>query len=183
MRTDILVVGDSWASAVVSGEGNPNDNGWPLLLDVPREMRQAVAGSTAVQWSCNFNDRLTAAINTPAETVIISLLGNDARAAMEDGNVTFREVGSSLNHMHRVITALKRKRTILLLYCDPYFGLDPRSRIVVPLINTAIRLSAYADAEYFDMNRYLDRRHFNGVDFHPNRAGHEIIAREFGSIL
>jgi len=170
----VLVIGDSWSSAVVAGEGD--SAGWPLMLGIPDEMRQAVSGSTAAQWAADFDGRLTKAAHTKADVVILSLLGNDAFAALADGTVTPQEVVSGLVNLRYVIGAVQKARTIVLLYADPFCGRDVRSAIACPLLNAAIRATLPICVEAFDTRTVLRPGHFDGVDIHPNRAGHEAIA-------
>ena len=73
----LLVIGDSWASAHEADTDNPNA-GWPEILGIPSERRQAVAGSTAAQWAADFDGRLSRAIQTPSQAVFVSIGGNDA---------------------------------------------------------------------------------------------------------
>jgi len=176
-----LVVGDSWSSAVVAGEGD--HAGWPLNLGIAGEMRQAVAGSTAAQWAADFDGRLTRAAQTQAETVILSLLGNDAFAALADGTVTPDEVIAGVTALRYVVETVRKGRTIVLLYADPFCGRDPRSAIACPLLNSAICGALPAGVETFDTRSVLRPEHFDGRDIHPNRAGHEAIAAGLRDML
>lgn len=169
-----LVVGDSWSSAVVAGEGDRV--GWPLMLGIPDEMRQAVAGSTAAQWAGDFGGRMTRAAQAQADVVILSLLGNDAFAALSDGTVTPEEVSAGVASLRRVVETVRKSRTIVLLYADPFCGRDLRSAVACPLLNAAICSALPAGVETFDARTVLRPEHFDGSDIHPNRAGHEAIA-------
>lgn len=176
-----LVVGDSWSSAVVAGEGDRM--GWPLLLGIPDEMRQAVAGSTAAQWAADVEGRLTRAAQTEAYVVILSLLGNDAFAALSDGTVTPEEVSAGVSALRRVIETVRKFHTIVLLYADPFGGRDLRSAIACPLLNAAICSALPAGVETFDTRTVLLPEHFDGRDIHPNHAGHEAIAAGLRELL
>lgn len=176
-----LVVGDSWSSAVVAGEGDRA--GWPLNLGIADEMRQAVAGSTAAQGAANFDGRLTRAAQTPANMVILSLLGNDAFAALSDGTVTPEEVSAGVAALRRVVETVRKARTIVLLYTDPFCGRDLRAAIACPLLNAAICGALPVGVETFATRRVLLPEHFDGHDIHPNRAGHEAIAAGLRDLL
>jgi lysophospholipase L1-like esterase len=170
----VLVVGDSWSSAVVAGEGDRA--GWPLILGIPDDMRQAVSGSTAAQWSADFDGRLTKATQTPADVVIISLLGNDAFAALADGVATPQEIIAGVKALQHVIETVRKPRTIVLLYADPFCGSDIRKAIACSLLNVAIGTAVPDGVEALDLRTVLGSQHFDGVDIHPTRAGHEAIA-------
>ena len=176
-----LVVGDSWSSAVVAGEGDRM--GWPLMLGIATDMRQAVAGSTAAQWAADFDGRLTRAAQTPADLVILSLLGNDAFAALADGTVTPDEICAGIAALRRVVETVRKAHTIVLLYADPFVGRDIRSAIACPLLNAAICGALPEGVKTFDTRRVLLPEHFDGRDIHPNRAGHEAIATGLRDML
>lgn len=176
-----LVVGDSWSSAVVAGEGDRM--GWPLMLGIADDMRQAVAGSTAAQWASDFDGRLTRAAQTQADVVILSLLGNDAFAALSDGTVTPEEVSVGVSALRRVVKTVRKARTIVLLYADPYSGRDLRSAIACPLLNAAICGALPDGVDTFDSRTVLRPAHFDGRDIHPNRAGHDAIAAGLREML
>jgi lysophospholipase L1-like esterase len=176
-----LVVGDSWSSAVVAGAGDRM--GWPLMLGIADDMRQAVAGSTAAQWAADFDGRLTRAAQTSADVVILSLLGNDAFAALADGTVTPDEVSAGVSALRRMVETVRKARTIVLLYADPFGGKDVRSAIACPLLNAAICGALPKGVETFDSRTVLRPEHFDGRDIHPNRAGHEAIAEGLRDML
>jgi lysophospholipase L1-like esterase len=176
-----LVVGDSWSSAVVAGEGDRM--GWPMMLGIADDLRQAIAGSTAAQWADNFDGRLTRAAQTSADVVIISLLGNDAFAAIADGTVTPDEVSAGVSALRRTVETVRKARTIVLLYADPFCGRDIRSAIACPLLNAAICGALPDGVETFDTRSVLLPHHFDGRDIHPNRAGHEAIAAGLADML
>ena len=171
---NVLVIGDSWSSAVVAGEGDRA--GWPLLLGIPDEMRQAVSGSTAAQWAANLDGRLTKAAQTPADVVIISLLGNDAFAALADGVATPQEIIAGIAALRHVIEAVRKPRTIVMLYADPFCGSDIRKAIACSLLNVAIVTAIPGGVEILDLRTVLGPQHFDGADIHPTRAGHEASA-------
>lgn len=186
----VLTVGDSWASAYVNGV---NDAGWPSILGIPNEMRQAVAGSTAAQWAADYNNWLTQAANTAADVVVISLLGNDVFAALSDGVVTPYEIGGGISNLSKVISIVSKPRTIVFLYTNPFKGRSAeesaRGDIICALLNGAIRVSCDRSSVYssqtslFDTGLVLQPQHFDGKDIHPNQEGQEMIATALKIIL
>lgn len=185
MSKKILVIGDSWSSAVVSGD--PASGGWPEMLGIPEAMRQAVAGSTAQQWADDFEGRLGIARRTPADVVILSLLGNDMRAALADGTITLQELRIGIASFRQVLARTNAGRTIVLLYADPSGGRDPRMGVAVELLNQMIRLAAFSarhHVETLDTRCVLCADNFLGGDgLHPNKAGHEAIAWRIKQLL
>lgn len=177
----ILVIGDSWSSAVVAGDST--HGGWPVLLGVPEEMRQAVAGSTARQWANDFDGRLTKAVNTEADVVILSLLGNDAFAAIQDGVITMEEINIALNSMRDVLHAVRKKRNFVLLYTDPFFGTNPTSGVGCALLNSLISWVVPSFVEVVVTSDFLIDANFDGFDIHPNLSGHEAVASFLRHVL
>lgn len=173
----ILVIGDSWSSAYVATPTGPIDrDGWPKLLGVPDAMRQGVAGSTAEQWAADFESRLTKAAQTEANVVILSLLGNDAFAALSDGKITGNEIASALLNFNRVVLLAKKARTIVLQYADPFNGANPQHAFICHLMNALIKGECPDGVEVFDTRTVLKPEHFDGKDIHPNIDGHKAIA-------
>lgn len=177
-----LVVGDSWSAAREADTGR--DAGWPDIMGIPAELRQAVAGSTAAQWAADFEGRLSRAVNTSADVLVMSLLGNDAFAAIADGTVTTDEVVTGLQHLRAVVSRLLRQRTIVLLYADPFCGANPQTAMAVPMLNGAIRTALWGLPVVFaDTGAWLKPEHFDARDIHPTRAGYAVIAAELGKML
>ena len=159
---EVLVVGDSWASAV---EGDTKkDAGWPDILGVDPEYQQGVGGTTAYQWSHDHNGMLTKARETECDTLIVSLMGNDARAALSDGKVTHDEVLTALGSMRNVLNWLCRKRTFVILYADPFSGKNTQSRAGIPILNAAIRFVVQGDAHFIDLGEILMRKGIGRVE-------------------
>ena len=180
MRT--LVIGDSWASAVEAD--TRRDAGWPEIIGIEMGLRQGIAGSTAAQWAADASGVLTRATNTVADAVIVSLLGNDARAAVSDGKVTAGEIAAGLRDMRAVVDAVQRPLTIVLLYADPFCGEQVQARVAVPLLNGAIRWACNGlPVVYADTGAWLTREHFDGRDIHPTRAGHVVIAQNMRELI
>lgn len=186
----VLTVGDSWASAYVNGV---NDAGWPSILGIPPAMRQAEAGSTASQWAANYNNWLTTAANTSADVVVISLLGNDVFAALSDGVVTPHEISEGVSNLAKVISIVRKPRTIVFLYTNPFKGRSAeesaRGDIICALLNGAIRMACGVGGgilntiSLFDTGLVLQPQHFDGKDIHPNQEGQEMIATALKIIL
>lgn len=153
-------------------------------MGVPMGLRQGIAGSTAAQWASNVSGVLARAKATVADTVIVSLLGNDARAAVSDGQVTADEVAAGLRDMRAVVEAVQRPLTIVLLYADPFCGAQEQARVAVPLLNGAIRWACNRLPVVFaDTGLWLTREHFDGRDIHPTRAGHAVIADRMRELI
>jgi len=180
MRT--LVIGDSWASAIEAD--TRRDAGWPEIMDIETGLRQGIAGSTAAQWAADASGVLVRATDTVADAVIVSLLGNDARAAVSDGNVTADEIAAGLRDMRAVVDAVLRPLTIVLLYADPFCGAQAQARVAVPLLNGAIRWACNGlSVVYADTGAWLTWEHFDGRDIHPTRAGHAVIAARMRELI
>lgn len=178
----VLVIGDSWASAREADTGR--DAGWPVIMGVEKELRQGVSGSTAAQWATNHEGWLERAMLTEAECVVVSLLGNDARAAAVDGHVTAEEIADGLRDMRTVVASMLRPLTIVLLYAPPFCGPKALARVGVPLLNGAIRVACHGLPVVFaDTGEWLTNLHFDGRDIHPTRAGHCVIAQRMELLL
>ena len=180
---DVLVIGDSWSSAVSADGGDRT--GWPQMLGIPEANVQAVAGSTAVQWEANVAGRLSTALATPAECLVFSLLGNDMRAALSDGLLTLDEAMRGIRALRRVAMAMRRRRTVALLYADPSGGADPRVAMAVRSLNAVIAetLELVGGIELLDCQSLLDKSHFLPPDIHPTVEGHGVVARKIKAML
>ena len=175
------MIGDSWASAVESDTGL--DRGWPEIMELPEQYRQGISGSRAEEWADDHGGRLMKAISTDSDAVIISLLGNDARHAISDGVITPEEIASGYSDLRKVVTAMIRPLTVVLLYADPFCGADPRSEKAVPLINGAIMAACGGlPVTFAKTYNWLSQEHFDGKDIHPNRAGHEVISKNLDEL-
>jgi lysophospholipase L1-like esterase len=184
----ILIIGDSWASAYVATEtGDIDRDGWPKLLGIPDEMRQGIAGSTAAQWAADFGGNLTRAIQTEADVVIISLLGNDAFAVINSGQTSlpavFGEIAAGVDNFRKVVESVRKPRTIVIQYTDPFSGNNPMSAVACPLLDAFIKGEVPDGVEVFDTRTVLKPEHFNGHDIHPNMAGHQAIADKLRQLL
>ena len=179
---DILVVGDSWAAAREEDTGL--DEGWPLMMGIPKSHRQGVSGTTAAQWANNEDGMLKRARRASADVVIVSLLGNDARHAMDDGKIMPNEIATGLRDLRTVVKTVMRKVTIVMLYADPYSGGNASSRIGVPLINGVIQFACGGLPVVFAVTgQWLGPGQFNGKGIHPVKAGHRIIAENMKDLV
>ena len=167
---DILVVGDSW-TCVVAGPGDP----WPVVLGIPEENRQGIAGSTASEWASDGDGRLTRAVNTPASVVIVSLIGNDMRHAMEDGVITPEEDRDALVDYSYVLGALRSKAIIALGYANP-FPDDITMSAHIEALNMRVAWALGGHGILADLREVLRADCFDGYDIHPNALGHQRIA-------
>ena len=102
-----LVVGDSWAAGHV-GE-TQSDDGWPVMMGVPSELRQGIDGSRACDWAADVGGCLTKALATPCEAVLVSLGGNDAFSAWNDKKITTAEYLSMQTSLSNVVAKLETK--------------------------------------------------------------------------
>ena len=179
----ILVIGDSWASAIAGDTGI--NRGWPEIMNIDSDCRQAVAGSTAFQWASDFEGRLTRAKDTQTDTVIISLLGNDTIQALADGVITPAEIYGGFSSFRKVIDTVSRKNVIIILYSDPFLGKRSDVAMSVPILNNTIRSACFGSTiKLLDTSKFLVKEeHFNGSDIHPTRLAHAVIAEELGKLV
>ena len=177
----ILVVGDSWGAGHVAED--QTDNGWPVMLGVPPELRQAIDGTTAAQWASDTNGMLSRALNTECDCVVVSLGGNDVMYA--GGKVDFakvREIVRNLNFVLKRFTE-KGKRVLVFGYGNPYPD-DPVKSGVVNAINLGIRWAAFGVADVVSLASVLtEPSDFANSDFHPSYAGHHKIAEKIAEIV
>lgn len=187
---NILVIGDSWASAVVAGD--PAHGGWPQILGIPAELRQAVPGSTAAQWANDFEGRLTRSYATPADVAIVALSGNDAINAMADGVLSPKELIDLLTFTCGVLTGARgegepQRPVYMLGYADPFCGRDPRMSIGVTVLNSALEALFIANdtvpGGFIRTADILGPDCFDGLDIHPNLKGHEAIAQRIAEVI
>lgn len=179
---EVLVIGDSWASARESDTGL--DAGWPELLAVDPACRQGVSGATALQWATDHEGWLSRARGTPADAVVVSLFGNDARLALENQGLTVQALEAGLSNLRSVVEAVLRPLTIVMLYADPFGGRDARAQLAVTMMNGAIRDACRGLPVVFaDTAHWLGPDHFDGRDIHPTRLGHAALARGLGKLL
>lgn len=177
----LLVIGDSWASAHEADTDNPNA-GWPEILGVPPERRQAVAGSTASQWAGDFDNRLTRAIQTPAEAVFVSIGGNDV------GNLRgFADASRAIFNIRKVVGSLSGfDQVIVMLYANPFPG-NADVESAVGMLNGAIQYACRGmKIRFFNSGKIFLPEHFlqrHDRDIHPTRAGWALAAEALAATL
>ncbi|TRZ51558.1 MAG: SGNH/GDSL hydrolase family protein [Dehalococcoidia bacterium] len=173
---NIISIGDSWGKVVAGG-----GTAWPETLGI-RNLN--VSGSRAEEWANNKNNWLSNAQECKADIVIVSLMGNDYMAALQDGVISPLEIFSGLHSMKTVVTAMLPAKIIVLLYADPFNGKDDRSNIALPILNAAIRFSCIGlPVAIVDSSIFLTSIHFDGKDIHPNQLGHQTIADTMSGML
>ncbi len=175
-------IGDSWISAYVAG-GSVN-GGWPLYMGGLPKLRMGISGSTAKEWAEDKDGRLSLALalEEDYDTVIISLMGNDAFAALQDGHVSTAEVLAAISNMRKVVKSFTRlkKRVFVLQYSSPFYPGNKRfveGGKAVGQINSAIEVAChFLPVEFIHTPTALLEEHFDGTDIHPNEAGHKALA-------
>ena len=176
----LLVVGDSWASAYRSD--TRRDDGWPEAIGLPAELRQGVDGSTAVQWSADFNGMLSRALATDADGVVISLGGNDAVAIKSDSSNLPGKVDAARRALGDVVTKFQNKygkdRVWVLLYANPWPDrLD--ATMATAALKGVMMAACPEGTQFWDTGAFLDASCFSNGDYHPNCEG---TVREANSI-
>lgn len=176
MSDRILMIGDSWAACHEEDTGNQY-GGVPDMLHLPHALRQAVCGSTAEQWANDFENRLTkAAGEFNAEVVIVSIGGNDAGSWSLSGIA--EDVATVLN-------AVRKKRTILQLYTNP-FPSNPLAEMGVGFLNSLLMNAAPPWVEIFHTSKVLDPSDFlqnNRSQIHPTREGWAKVAAAYRELF
>lgn len=170
-------LGDSWTCI----ESDGTNRGWQVYAGLAPAHRHGVAGSTAKQWANDEGRILTAAIETmhPADTVFVSLIGNDFRHAVADGVLTPNEVDEACESLLTVVGRLHIMwaNVVLMGYANPYDGNEVAQAAEHALCMMVRRVANESGAKYFDVARHLVMpEHFDGKDFHPTAAGHRAIA-------
>ncbi len=171
---NLLVIGDSWASAHEADTGNQYA-GWPKILGVAPDLRQAIAGSTAAQWAGDRDRCLSNAIATPAPFVLISLGGNDL------GNFrNFSDAANAIFNLRKVIGSFHDRKTIVMLYANPFPG-RADAETAVHLLNRGISYACrgFTHVSFLHTDKILCPEHFlqqHPRDIHPTRAGWQVVA-------
>lgn len=194
----VLFTGDSWISAVMADKlSNPNA-GWTEMLSKEEGLyttRHGIAGSRAIQWAEDRDGILTQAKACKADTVFISLMGNDMRDALSDGSLTIKELMTSAKALETVVRELRRKRTIVMLYTNPFPG-DEVSEFLVKFLNNLIMMACaeielttaeedegYEELNFFESYKILGEGDFDGTDIHALEKGHVNMAEIIGANL
>ena len=184
-------IGDSW-NAGFDDETRTDKGGWIAKLDPARFGRVAslsVSGSTAKQWAEDFDGRLSRAVElAPATDVyFVSLMGNDAYAAMAEGSeggktVTAAEIRAAVGNLRNVVSALAAtgKRVLVMMYANPF-----QNNFVTACGCTALNAAiVFASANFVDSGDYIDSASvleapgmMSGIGIHPSDAGYAALAR------
>ena len=184
---ETLTIGDSWM-VEVNGGGDP----WPVLCCIPEELRQGVSGTTAADWANDLNGMLTRASYTPASAVVVSLGGNDLRAALKDVHLSGHEVIDGMANLLRVIKATRKGRVVLMQYANVFANHPSLSLVgagVVYLLNRYLALAAWiaGDVELLRCEDFLTAEDMPpagaDVDIHPTQSGHVKIANKVIELL
>jgi len=178
---NILILGDSHAKARL-----PNGYDSDIIadtLDVPNTYRLARSGSTARQWADRTNDWLEKAVALckwgKIDAVFVSLGGNDLFRDYADGTLTTEEGLRIMQDINAVISAIPHHKVMVLVYGDPYKGLDPRSIGAVIGIELAFRIitAGMPNVTLISESKILCSDDWCGTDIHPNESGYVKIAQ------
>ena len=172
----LLVVGDSWAAGHVSDDGS--DNGWTVMLGIPQELRQGVDGTTAAEWAADVGGRLSNALATPCDAILVCLGGNDAFAAWSDKRITSDEIAGVAANTAAVVAALLGKGVpvYVLLYANPWPN-DWQARLAVFGLNNTIAFKMPSSVNVLRSAEVLSLpEHWANNDYHPSYAGHKALA-------
>jgi lysophospholipase L1-like esterase len=180
----IVLFGDSYTAGRVAGTNR--DGAFAAALGVCVRRDYALSGSTAIDWSIDVGGRLTGVCQADASVAVGSLIGNDAIAAMADGQVTAGEALNALVALAMVLYRIAREMPVLLmLYPDPYQGANRQAAEGVRRMNAAVTTvvqavngmaSSNGPVMALDLGRVLGPGHFDGADIHPNEAGYAAMA-------
>ena len=173
----LLVVGDSWAAGHVAEDAT--DNGWPVMLGIPQELRQGVDGTTAAEWAADVGGRLSNALATPCDAVLVCLGGNDAFAAWGDQKITPEEISLVGSNTAKVVTSLLTKGVPVhvLLYANPWPA-DWRARIAVFALNNAVTFRIPPNVNLIRSSEVISLpEHWARNDYHLSYAGHQTLAK------
>ena len=154
----------------------------PQEFALSPQCRHGVSGTTAEEWYTDKNGMLSTALKSiqDGDVVIVSLLGNDLRRGVADGNLNSGEMFVAAQSLMGVVDKIKNvgAKVVLLIYSDPFRGKDSASKAGVALMRTLLKGVAFVQlCETLDTDEILTAsEHFNGVDIHPTEAGHRAIA-------
>lgn len=187
----IVLVGDSWLAMWDDASRSDEETCGGLLSIMDRSRFDGVclakSGSTAKQWADDFEGRLTRALATECDAYVVSLLGNDAYAAINphsDGgaNVTLAELRTAFDSLVKVLTALKNtgRRVLVLQYTNPYPN-DKFAEMDCNLLNAAIvSIASMAGIKFPDLifsGLVLDEPgEMSGIGIHPSPVGYAKLA-------
>lgn len=165
MTDKVIVIGDSWSSAV-DGNTGADRSGWPQMLGL---QTAAVAGSRAGDWVAR---DLSEIVKEQHSVVMMSLMGNDALIAAADSCITVAEILTATRALHRVVEKLATKRVLVMLYALP------ERQLAVDILNGAIQASLcdMLNVMFFDTRKIIDHADIGADRIHPNAQGHSKIA-------
>lgn len=194
----IGLVGDSWLAMWDDASRSDKEAAGGLLSIMDRSRFDGVclakSGSTAKQWAADFEGRLTRALATECDAYVVSLLGNDAFAAINpqsDGgaNVTLAELRTAFESLVKVLTALKAtgRRVLVLQYTNPYPN-DKIAALGCCLLNNAIYvatgMAGIGSVDLIFTSAVLDEPGaMSGIGIHPSPAGYARLAALIGDML
>lgn len=194
MREPIIVLfGDSYTAGRIPH--TQTDGAFRKALGDCVRRDYALSGSTAVEWSMDIGGRLTSVCQSDANVAVGSLLGNDAFAAIADGQITAGEALSALSALTLTLYRIAREMpVVLMLYPNPFMGVfstHPDSAVGVMRMNTAITTVAQSingttnagPILLIDLGTVLRQEHFDGIDIHPNEAGYAAMAQAVRDVL
>lgn len=183
-NASIVLFGDSYTAGRIPH--TQTDGAFvKALLGVHRDY--ALSGSTAVQWAGDIDGRLSDVCDSPSDIAVGSLLGNDAFAALADGQITLDEALPALAALALVLSRIAlHKPVLLMLYPNPFMGVPavhPESEQGVQRLNAAISAVAQVvnsaspcgPVMLLDLGTVLRTEHFDGLDIHPNEAGYQAM--------
>ncbi len=95
---------------------------WPGIS----QNNSAVSGSTASQWSADWNGHLTAVKNRHPDLVVVYIGGNDLLGSIQDGFVSLQDLALYRTNLTSIVTNLQNNSPvpdiILGTYYDPFDG-------------------------------------------------------------
>jgi len=184
---NVLVMGDSWASAVESDTGEQY-GGWPKLLKVPKGQRLGIPGSTAHDWYTNKQNCLQEVLDRieagGIDLVFISLLGNDFRGLLESPlEVFIDKTATAMGELGMLVSTIAGSgvHVVSMTYMNPYPD-DPIAERMVGLLNDAVeRVSKMCFSTEWALSGVKEP--FAKGDFHPTKEGHKAIALHLLSMM
>jgi lysophospholipase L1-like esterase len=183
----IVLFGDSYTAGRLPGTNADGAFRAALEASGARVVADyALSGSTAVEWSMGLGGRLDAVCANQADVAVGTLLGNDALAAIADGQITAGEALPALASLalvlHRIATY---SPVLLMLYPNPFQGKRPDVAEGVIRLNTAITTVAHAvngmlppggPVMLLPLGPLLGAEHFDWIDIHPKASGYAAMA-------
>ncbi len=180
----VVLFGDSYTAGRLPHTNT--DGAFRAALGECAKYDYALSGSTTVEWSMNIEQRLTSVCCAKVGVAVGTLLGNDALAAIADGQVSAGEALPALAALALVLNRIALyKPVLLMLYPDPYQGKRKDVAEGIIRLNAAITTVTYAvngmcasggPVMLLPLGPLLKPEHFDGSDIHPNAAGYAAMA-------